>query len=71
MSRYDENITNYGRLGRGHSPEHEASSDVSYDPMWQFARLAGDIRDPYPTLAEIRESSPVIEVNLVERTGQH
>ncbi len=30
--------------------------------MRQFAELAGDVRDPYPMFAGIRESSPVMEV---------
>ena len=29
-------------------------SAASYDPMRQFAELAGDVRDPYPMLAGIR-----------------
>lgn len=52
------------------APEREDFSDVSYDPMWQFSQLAGDVRDPYPMLAEIRASSPVIEINLDAQTGQ-
>jgi cytochrome P450 len=31
--------------------------------MRHFAELAGDVRDPYPMFAEIRESSPVMEVH--------
>jgi cytochrome P450 len=31
--------------------------------MRQFAELAGDVRDPYPMFAGIREGSPVLEVH--------
>jgi cytochrome P450 len=42
----------------------EGSPEASYDPMRQFAELAGDVRDPYPMLAGIRTDSPVLHVEL-------
>jgi cytochrome P450 len=39
-------------------------AEAEYDPMRQFAELAGDVRDPYPMMAGIREASPVLEVSL-------
>ena len=39
-------------------------SAASYDPMRQFAELAGDVRDPYPMLAGIREDTPVLHVDF-------
>src|SRR5579862_7192374 len=41
----------------------------SYDPMWQFAELAGDVRDPYPMFAGIRADTPVLEVHFGPRPG--
>lgn len=52
------------------APGREESLDVTYDPMRQFSELAGDVRDPYPMLADIRASTPVLEVSLGVRTGQ-
>ena len=40
------------------------SPAASYDPMRQFAELAGDVRDPYPMLAGIRADTPVMQVRL-------
>ena len=37
---------------------------ADYDPMRQFAELAGDVRDPYPMFAGIRADTPVLEVHL-------
>ena len=37
--------------------------------MRQFAELAGDVRDPYPMLAGIREDSPVLRVDFGPRSG--
>jgi len=49
----------------------DGSSEAICDPMRQFSELAGDVRDPYPMMAEIRAgSSPVLEVNMVG-TGPH
>ena len=45
------------------------TSGASYDPMRQFAELAGDIRDPYPMFAGIRADSPVLEVHFDPRPG--
>jgi len=44
---------------------------ASYDPMRQFSELAGDVRDPYPMLAEIRAGSPVMQVNLGAQPGRY
>jgi len=35
--------------------------------MRQFAELAGDVRDPYPMFAGIRESTPVMEIHYGAR----
>lgn len=45
------------------------TSGASYDPMRQFAELAGDVRDPYPMFAGIRADSPVLEVHFDPRPG--
>jgi cytochrome P450 len=50
--------------------EREDSPVPAYDPMRQFSELAGDVRDPYPMLADLRESTPVLPVSLEEETGQ-
>ncbi len=42
--------------------------EAGYDPMRQFAELAGDVRDPYPMMAEIRADRPVLEVTMRTRT---
>ena len=52
-------------------PGGESAAEQSYDPMRQFSELAGDVRDPYPMLAGIREASPVMEVSLGPRSGRH
>jgi len=54
-----------------HGPD--AAADGGYDPMRQFAELAGDVRDPYPMMAGIRAGSPVLEVQLAagSRRYQH
>jgi len=46
------------------SSEQDGSPEGSYDPMWQFAELAGDVRDAYPMLAGIRADSPVLQVHV-------
>jgi len=56
--------------GVARAPGRDGSPEGSYDPMRQFSELAGDVRDPYPMLAEIRAGSPVMPVNLGARTGQ-
>jgi cytochrome P450 len=53
------------------APGREGSAEPGYDPVRQFAELAGDMRDPYPMLAEIQAGSPVMQVNLTPRTGQY
>jgi cytochrome P450 len=52
------------------APGREDPFDATYDPMRQFAELAGDVRDPYPMLADLRASTPVLQVSLERRTGQ-
>ena len=47
----------------------DGSPEASYDPMAQFAELAGDVRDPYPMMAGIRADSPVMHVQLGTGTG--
>jgi cytochrome P450 len=39
------------------------------DPMQQFIKLLGDIRDPYPMLAEMRAQAPVTKVSLRTEMG--
>ncbi len=39
------------------------SPEAGYDPMRQFAELAGDVRDPYPMFAQLRASTPVMQVD--------
>jgi cytochrome P450 len=51
--------------------EDDGSADAGYDPMRQFAELAGDVRDPYPMLAGIRADSPVLEVHLGAGPGRY
>jgi cytochrome P450 len=51
------------------TPGRDGSPEASYDPMRQFAELAGDVRDPYPMLAGIRADSPVMEVDFGPRSG--
>jgi len=53
------------------APGHDSPAEPGYDPMRHFAELAGDMRDPYPMLAEIQAGSPVMQVNLAPRTGQY
>jgi cytochrome P450 len=38
--------------------------------MRQFAELAGDVRDPYPMFAGIRDSAPVMEVHYGAGSGR-
>src|SRR5260370_16302699 len=38
--------------------------------MRQCSELAGDVRDPYPMLADLREATPVLQVSLEEQTNQ-
>jgi len=52
------------------APRQEGSSEGSYDPMRQFSELAGDVRDPYPMLAGIRASTPVMQISLRAPTGR-
>ena len=50
--------------------EDDGAAEAGYDPMRQFAELAGDIRDPYPMMAGIRADSPVLEMNLGGQAGR-
>ncbi len=47
----------------------DGSAEGGYDPMRQFAELAGDVRDPYPMFAGIRADTPVLEVHFGQRSG--
>src|SRR5512142_699072 len=49
--------------------EQDGSAGTSYDPMRQFAELAGDVRDPYPMFAGIRAETPVLHVELGAGSG--
>jgi cytochrome P450 len=46
------------------TPGPNDSAEASYDPMRQFAQLAGDVRDPYPMFAGIRADTPVMEIQF-------
>jgi cytochrome P450 len=50
--------------------ERAGPPEASGDPMRQFAELAGDVRDPYPMFAGIRESTPVMEVHYGPGSGR-
>jgi cytochrome P450 len=39
--------------------------------MRQFSELAGDVRDPYPLLAELRAGGPVTEISMSGRHGRY
>ncbi len=49
----------------------DGHADGGYDPMRQFAELAGDVRDPYPMMAGIRAGTPVLEVHLEAGPGRY
>ena len=51
-------------------PGQDGSPEAGYDPMRQFAELAGDVRDPYPMLAGIRADRPVLRVDFGPRSGR-
>jgi cytochrome P450 len=51
-------------------PERDGSPEPGYDPMRQFAELAGDVRDPYPMFAGIRADTPVLEVHYGPGSGR-
>ena len=44
--------------------QQDDAPEAGYDPMRQFAELAGDVRDPYPMFAGIRADTPVLHVEL-------
>jgi cytochrome P450 len=48
----------------------ETDADLSYDPVEQFDGAAGDVRNPYPWLAEQRESQPIGRVTAGRAMGQ-
>jgi|HubBroStandDraft_6_1064221.scaffolds.fasta_scaffold14645_3 cytochrome P450 len=56
--------------GLARTPGRDGLPEASYDPMRQFAELAGDVRDPYPMLAAIRADSPVLRVDFGPRSGR-
>ena len=58
------------RKGLVTASRQDGSPEARYDPMRQFAELAGDVRDPYPMFAGIRESSPVMEVHYAPGPGR-
>jgi cytochrome P450 len=43
-------------------PARDEPEAPAYDPMRQYSQLAGDVRDPYPMLADLRETTPVLGV---------
>lgn len=49
-------------------PRRDDSVVPAYDPMRQFSQLAGDVRDPYPMLADLRETTPVLRVSAKSRS---
>jgi cytochrome P450 len=53
------------------APVAEATGDdfIPYDPIEQFQDAAGDVRDPYPDLAEQRRTRPVYLVDWYEAMG--
>ena len=51
------------------TPGRDGPAEDGYDPMRQFAELAGDVRDPYPMFAGIRADSPVMEVHFGPEPG--
>ena len=55
--------------GLARTPGQDGSPEASYDPMRQFAELAGDVRDPYPMFAGIRADTPVLRVHFGPRSG--
>jgi cytochrome P450 len=48
-----------------------ASGEAGYDPLRQFAELAGDVRDPYPMFAGIRAETPVLHVEVGGGSGRY
>ena len=44
---------------------------ADYDPMRQFAELAGDVRDPYPMFEGIRAETPVLHIELGGGPGRY
>jgi cytochrome P450 len=49
--------------------QQDGAPEAGYDPMRQFAELAGDVRDPYPMFAGIRADTPVLHVELGTGSG--
>jgi cytochrome P450 len=47
----------------------DGPAEPGYDPMRQFAELAGDVRDPYPMFAGLRADTPVLEVHYGPESG--
>ena len=51
------------------TPGQDDAAGGGYDPMWQFAELAGDVRDPYPMFAGIRADTPVLQIHFGPGSG--
>jgi cytochrome P450 len=47
----------------------DSAPEAGYDPMRQFAELAGDVRDPYPMFAGIRADNPVMRIEYGSYPG--
>ncbi|HWB67499.1 MAG TPA: cytochrome P450 [Mycobacteriales bacterium] len=43
---------------------------AGFNPIQQFQEVAGDIRDPYPFINDLREQCPVMGMNLAREMGQ-
>ena len=48
----------------------ENESGPAFDPIQQFQEVAGDVRDPYPMLRDLREQCPVMDTNVGKTMGQ-
>jgi cytochrome P450 len=48
----------------------EPLADLGYDPMEAFEVVAGDLRDPYPELAERREKAPIEKGHFIPDVPQ-
>lgn len=48
---------------------HAVEEEFLYDPAQAFGDVAGDVRDPYPDLAQEREDNPVKRIDLQEQFG--
>jgi cytochrome P450 len=48
----------------------DTGDEQPFDPIRQFQEVAGDVRDPYPFLAEMRQQSPCHSMNVGREMGQ-